>query len=71
MNRNWSHSLKIYFFRKQASTKIKLLSWGGGQVVSMFAFYSDDLSLNPTEVYNFIVLERTKNKQKEAGIIHI
>ena len=23
-----------------------------GQVVSMLAFYSDDLSLNPAEVYN-------------------
>ena len=39
---------------------------GGGQVVSVLAFYSDDPSSNPVEVYNFSVrlyLKRTK-KQK-------
>ena len=28
---------------------------GGGQVVSVLAFYSDDPSSNPAEVYNFSV----------------
>ena len=27
---------------------------GGGQVVSMLAFYSDDPSLNPAEAYSFL-----------------
>ena len=40
---------------------------GGGQVVSVLAFYSDNPSLNPAEAYSFsvkIVFEKTKNKQK-------
>ena len=44
---------------------------GGGLVVSVLAFFSDDPSLIPAEVYNFfckIVVEKTENKQKEAGI---
>ena len=28
---------------------------GGGQVVSLLAFYSNDVNLNPTEVYSFIL----------------
>ena len=42
---------------------------GGGQVVSVLAFYSDDPSSNPAEVYNFsvkIVIEKNKNKQKRG-----
>ena len=42
---------------------------GGGQVVSVPTFYSDDPSLNPAEVYSFFcksVFEKNKNKQKEA-----
>ena len=38
---------------------------GGGQVVSVLAFYSDDPSSNPAEVYNFsvkIVIEKNENK---------
>ena len=44
---------------------------GGGQVVSVLAFYSDDPSLNPAEVYNFsvkLLLKRTKINKKEAGV---
>ena len=47
------------------------LGRGGGQVVSVLAFYSDDLSSNPAEVYNFsnkIVIEKNENKQNEAGV---
>ena len=43
---------------------------GGGQVVSVLAFYSDDPSSNPAEVYNFpvkLLLKRTKINKKEAG----
>ena len=44
---------------------------GGGQVVSMLAFYSDDPSLNSAEAYSFFylkfVFEKNENKQKEAG----
>ena len=35
---------------------------GGGQVVSVLAYYSDNLSSNPAKVYNFfcvIVAERS------------
>ena len=46
---------------------------GGGQVVSVFAFYSDDPSSNPADVYSFsvkFVFEKNENKQKEAGLAH-
>ena len=36
---------------------------GGGQVFSILAFYSNNLSSNPAEVYDY------KNKQKEAGFV--
>ena len=44
---------------------------GGGQVVSVLAFYSDDPSSNPAEVYNFsvkLLLKRMKINGKEAGV---
>ena len=44
---------------------------GGGQVVSMLALYSEDLSSNPAEVLDFSVelcLKRTKINKKEAGV---
>ena len=44
---------------------------GGGQVVSVIAFYSNDRSLNPAEAYNFfckIVFETNKNKQKRGRV---
>ena len=47
------------------------LGSGGGLVVSVLAFYSDDPSLIPAEVYNFfckIVAEKNENKQKEAVV---
>ena len=46
---------------------------GGGQVVSVLAFYSDDPSLNPAEAYSFIcniVFENNKNKQKRGRVWH-
>ena len=58
---------KIIGIRKVA----RLLSSGGGQVVSTLAFYSNDKSFNPAEVYNFsakIVFEKNENKQKESSV---
>ena len=46
---------------------------GGGQVVSMFAFYSDDPSSNLADAYNFfcnICVWKVKIKKKEAGMVH-
>ena len=36
------------------STLELVLGRGGGQVVSVLAFYSNDPSLNPTEAYSFV-----------------
>ena len=46
---------------------------GGGQVVNILAFYSDDPSSNPAEVYNFSVklLKRTKINKKKPGLAHL
>ena len=44
---------------------------GGGQVVSVLAFYSDDPSSNPAETCSFsvkFVFEKNENKQKGAGV---
>ena len=44
---------------------------GGGLVVSMLPFYSDDPISIPADVYNFfckMVVEKNENKQKEAGV---
>ena len=40
---------------------------GGGLVVSLFAFYSGDLSSNPADGYDFLH-EKTKIKKQEAGV---
>ena len=50
-----------------------MLGRGGGQVVSVLAFYSDDPSSNHAEVYNFPVnflLKRTKINKKRPGLAH-
>ena len=42
---------------------------GGGQVVSMLAYYFDIPSLNPAEAYSFsvkFVFEKNENKQKRG-----
>ena len=44
---------------------------GGGQVVSLLALYSDNLSSNPGEAYNIyvhFVSENNENTEKEAGV---
>ena len=42
-----------------------ILGRSGGQVVSVLAFYSDDLSSNPADTYSFsvqFVFEKNENK---------
>ena len=49
------------------------LGRGGGLVVSVLAFYSDDPSSIPAEVYNFsvkLLLKRTKINKKRPGLAH-
>ena len=44
---------------------------GGGQVVSVIAFYSHDPSSNPPKVYNFsfkIAVGKDVNKQKRSQV---
>ena len=51
--------------------KTKSLGRGGGQVVSVLAFYSVDPCSNPANAYNFsprFVFEKTENKRKEFGV---
>ena len=47
---------------------------GVGQVVSVLAFYSNNLSLNPAEAYSFFLkilsLKRTKINKKRPGLAH-
>ena len=45
---------------------------GGGQVVSVLAFYYNDLSLNPLRSSIFLckLLEQNENKQNEADTAH-
>ena len=53
------------------NTKKLFLGRGGGEVVSVLAFYSDDPSSNPAKVYKFsvkLLLKRTKINKKEAGV---
>ena len=43
---------------------------GGGQVVTVLALYSDNLSSNPSEVNNIVLkcgLERTKRIKNKSG----
>ena len=57
---------------KPAQHKVTLHGRGGGEVVSVLAFYSDDLRSNPTDPYSFFsvkfVFEKNENKQKEACV---
>ena len=42
----------------------------GGQVVSVLAFYSDDLSSNPADAHSFFckMFEKNEKKQKVADV---
>ena len=55
--------------KKISRQKQVLVGRGGGQVVSVLAFYSNDPSSNPADAYSFsgqFVFENNENKQKEA-----
>ena len=55
--------------RIRISVKKFSVGRGGGQVVSVLAFYSKDPSLYPAEAYSFfcnIVFEKNENKQKRG-----
>ena len=47
---------------------MKKLDCGGGQVVSVIAFYSDDPVSTPAVLSVKFVFEKNENKQKEAGL---
>ena len=47
-------SIYIKHSRREAHIIIKNEGRGGGQVVSLLAFYSDDLSSNPAEANSFL-----------------
>ena len=57
--------------------KLEVKGWfsgrGGGQVVSVLAFFSDDPSSNPAEAYSFsvnLVFEKNENTQKRPGLVY-
>ena len=69
----WSHwAGRWYWLSSDLTSKTNWrVGRGVGQVVSLLAFYSNDLSSNPAEVYNFfctIDIEKNENKQKEAHL---
>ena len=47
---------------------MKKLDCGGGQVVSVIAFYSDDPGSTPAVLSVKFVFEKNENKQTEAGL---
>ena len=62
----------LFLFNLLSFSTHKMGSGGGGLVVSMLAFYSDDLSSIPVEVYNFSVkmlLKRTKINKKRPELV--
>ena len=44
--------------------RFNVIGRGRGRVVSVYAFYSDDPSLNPGEVYSFLLFISVRNEQK-------
>ena len=52
----------------------RLMGRGGGQVVSVITYFSDDPSSDPGEVYSFYsvkCLKQTNVSEKEAGMAHL
>ena len=50
----------------------KIWQNGGGQVVSVLAFYSDDPSSNPSTVFSVkFVFEKTKLDKKRLRLAHL
>ena len=64
---SWHVLLFIKLFELLAEfSHAKKIGRGGGLVVSVHAFYSDDPSSNPAGYLNFLY-EKTKINKKEAG----
>ena len=66
----------LLIFFQQCSNNFSSKGYScGGQVVSVFSFYSDDQSLNPAEAYSLFsvkfVFEKNENKQREAGLAYL
>ena len=64
----------FYDWQKEAAQQNGQYGLCGGLVVSAFAFYSDDPSSIPAEVYNFsvnLLLKRTKINKKRPGLAHL
>ena len=62
---------QLYWISIQKTKIMKTEGCGGGLVVSVLAFYSDDPSSIPAEVYNFsvkLLLKRTKINKKRPGL---
>ena len=63
----------LLIFFQQCSNNFSSKGYScGGQVVSVFSFYSDDQSLIPAEAYSLFsekfVFKKNENKQREAGV---
>ena len=63
-----------FSYNRNFQSSLKEFSRGGGQVVSMLDFYSNDLSSNPADVYNVSVklyLKRMNINKKRPGPAHL
>ena len=57
--------------RKKFSVKYENeVGRGDGQMVSVLAFYSDNLSSNPAEIYNFSCKMVVEKNKKRLGMSH-
>ena len=73
-NINWKKYILCSGLEPDAASFRSTGGSGGGQVVRVLAFYSEDPSSNPAEVYNVSVkwyLKRTKIYKKRPGLTHL
>ena len=59
MKQKIENKINLFFFKKKT---LKKTSLGGGKVVSVLAFFSDDPSSNPAEVYRFYSVNCLKER---------
>ena len=70
---SWAHGCTLNISLNVLMLKVEFMGRGGGQVVSVLAFYSDDPSSHPTEALSFSIilcLKRTKINKKRPGLAH-
>ena len=65
-NYSWLKNFIVLATCRSQKCQNKILDHGGGLVVSIRAFYSDDPSSNPAGYLNFLY-KKTKMNEKEAG----